>query len=98
MFWVNAILHLTREPDTILGGIVYDLEKKLNNERFSDHTELLRSVKTSEEWENIQVDLPKSGELVDWCRMKSKMNNHQIRRNNWNFNICGWARKATCGQ
>lgn len=59
---MNAILHLTRDSDPILGGIVYDLEKKVNNERFADPTELLRSVKTLEEWEKLQVDLPKAGE------------------------------------
>lgn len=59
---MNAILHLTHESDTVLGGIAYDLEKKVNNERFADHTELFRSVKTSEEWEKLQVDLPKAGE------------------------------------
>lgn len=92
MFWVNAILHLIHESDTVLGGIVYDLEKKVNNERFADHTELLRSVKTSEEWEKLQVDLPKAGEWVGWCQMKCKMDNHQIRRNNLNF-LCMWLGK-----
>lgn len=51
MFWANAILHLTHESDTVPGGTAYDLEKKVNNVRFSDHTTLLRSVRTSEEWE-----------------------------------------------
>jgi len=41
---------------------LYDLEKKVNNESFSDHTEILRSVKPSEKWEKLQVDLPKAGE------------------------------------
>lgn len=59
---MNATLRLIPESDTILGGIACDLEKKVNNERFADHTELLRSVKTSEEWEKLQVELPEAGE------------------------------------
>lgn len=82
---MNDILRLIPESDTVLGGIAYDLEKKVNNEGFADHTELLRSVQTSGEWENLQVDLPEAAEWVDQCRMKCELDHHQVRRNNLSF-------------
>lgn len=82
---MNAILRLIPESDSVLGGIAYDLEKKVNNERFADHTESLRSVQTSGEWENLQVYLSEAAEWVDRCRMKCELDHHQVRRNNLSF-------------
>lgn len=71
---------LTREPDTVPGGPVCDLERKGNNEPSTDHTELLRAARTSGEREKLQVDLPKAGEGGGRGGMKWKVENHWVRR------------------